>query len=77
MGIDTRTNVAKSLGELSERVLGRHVNAHLFRHSFGTNMIKKTRKIQATSEYLGHSNVAKTLSMYTHESLSLDELAID
>jgi len=61
----SRTNVAKQIGELSERVLGRHVNAHLFRHSFGTDMIKKTRKIHATSEYMGHTNVSITHSTYT------------
>ena len=71
-----RTNITKSLGNISKRVLGKHVYAHLLRHSFATNMIKKTRKVQAVSEYLGHSDVATTLSMYTHETLSLAELEV-
>ncbi len=69
-----QVNVTKRIGKLSEAVLGRHISAHTLRHSFATNMIRKTRKIQATSEYLGHSSTAITLDMYTHETLSLDEL---
>ena len=69
-----KVNVTKKIGKLSEAVLGRHISAHSLRHSFATNMIRKTRKIQATSEYLGHSSTAITLDMYTHETLSLDEL---
>ena len=69
-----KVNVTKKIGKLSELVLGRHISAHTLRHSFATNMIRKTRKIQATSEYLGHSSTAITLDMYTHETLSLDEL---
>jgi integrase len=69
-----KVNVTKKIGKLSESILGKHISAHTLRHSFATNMIRKTRKIQATSEYLGHSSTAITLDMYTHESLSLDEL---
>jgi integrase/recombinase XerD len=71
-----RTFITKKLGKLSEKVLGKHIYSHLLRHSFATNMIKKTRKIQAVSEYLGHSDVAITLSMYSHETLTLDELKV-
>ena len=69
-----KVNVTKKIGKLSEVVLDKHISAHTLRHSFATNMIRKTRKIQATSEYLGHSSTAITLDMYTHETLSLDEL---
>lgn len=69
-----RTSITKNLGSLSRRVLGKHLYAHLLRHSFATKMIAKTRKIQAVSEYLGHADVATTLSMYTHETLTLGEL---
>jgi integrase/recombinase XerD len=69
-----KVNVTKKIGKLSESTLRKHISAHTLRHSFATNMIRKTRKIQATSEYLGHSSTAITLDMYTHETLSLDEL---
>jgi site-specific recombinase XerD len=72
----SRENITKKLGDLSERILGKHVYSHLLRHSFATNMIRKTHKIQATSAYLGHSSVSTTLSMYTHEVLTLGDLGI-
>lgn len=71
-----RTNITKAISKLSRRVLGKRAYSHLFRHSFATNMIRKTRKIQAVSEYLGHQDVSTTLNMYSHEVLSLSDLAI-
>jgi len=71
-----RTNVTKAISSLSRRVIGKRVYSHIFRHSFATNMIKKTRKVQAVSQYLGHSDVGITLSMYTHETLSLADLNV-
>lgn len=69
-----KSNITKQISKLSERVIGSHKTAHSFRHSFCTRMIEKTRKIQAVSEYVGHSSVGITLDMYTHESLSVEEL---
>lgn len=69
-----RCNVSRKIARESERILKKHISAHTLRHSFAMNMIKKTRKIQAVSEYLGHSDVGITLTMYTLEILSLDEL---
>ena len=46
-----KVNVTKSISRLSERVLGKHKSAHCFRHSFVTNKIRQTRKIQAVSSY--------------------------
>jgi integrase/recombinase XerD len=69
-----KVNVSKKVGKLSKTVLGKHSSAHTFRHSFATNKIRETRKIQAVSQYLGHASVSITLDMYTHETLSLDEL---
>jgi len=56
------------------RVLHRRVVPHDLRHTFATDMIAKTRKVKATSEYLGHSSVATTLDLYTHEVLTAAEL---
>lgn len=59
------------------RVLHRRVVPHDLRHTFATDMIAKTRKVKATSEYLGHSSVATTLDLYTHEVLTAAELLGD
>ena len=69
-----RTNVSKRIARLAESVLGKHISAHSLRHSFATAMIRKTNKIVATSEYLGHSSTTMTLDMYVHETFSLSEL---
>jgi len=69
-----KVNISKKIWKLSQAVLGRHSSAHTFRHSFATNKIRETRKIQAVSQYLGHASVSITLDMYTHETFSLNEL---
>jgi integrase/recombinase XerD len=69
-----RVNITKKIGKLSEAILGKHIGAHTLRHSFATNKIQSTRKIQAVSEYLGHSSVSITLDLYVHESPTLSEL---
>jgi integrase len=37
-------------------------------------MIAKTGKVQAVSEYLGHTDPSTTLRYYTHEALTDEEL---
>ena len=53
----------------ARRVLGRKISAHSLRHSFATLTIRDGASVKAVSEYLGHANVALTLSMHVHESL--------
>ena len=53
----------------ARRVLGRKISAHCLRHSFATLTIRDGASIKAVSEYLGHSNVSLTLSMYVHDHL--------
>ena len=71
-----RCYVAHRIHDAAERSLSRRFSPHGARHTFATRMIQSTRKIQAVSEYLGHSTPAITLSMYTHESLSDVDLGL-
>jgi integrase len=73
-GYDLLAYHSKRIASLAESILGKHISAHSLRHSFATNMIRKTNKIVATSEYLGHSSTTMTLDMYVHEVFSLSEL---
>jgi integrase len=43
-------------------------------HSFVTRQIRRTKKIQAVSSYLGHSSIAITIGFYVHKQLDDDEL---
>ena len=69
-----RIIVHRDLAYLSVRILGRHVNPHLFRHSFATREIKKRGSVKAVSLYLGHSKTAITEEMYNHEEIKPEEL---
>lgn len=45
----------------------KHITAHMFRHSFASQLVKKDVNIVSISKLLGHSNL-KTTSIYTHTS---------
>jgi integrase/recombinase XerD len=69
-------NVAKDLRRLGNNHIGRPVNPHMLRHTRASQLIKKTGKIKAVSEYLGHSTTAITLDMYCHEYLEDEDLTV-
>jgi len=66
--------ISKQIKKLTKYAIGRALSAHNLRHSFATNMIERTNKIQAVSTYLGHASVSNTLNMYVHQELSAAEL---
>lgn len=45
----------------------KHITAHVFRHSFASQLVKKDVNIVSISKLLGHSSL-KTTSIYTHAS---------
>ena len=71
----SRSYVSSQIAKLGRFVLDRRISAHTFRHSFCTRKIKETGKIQAVSQYVGHSSVAITLSLYCHDELSAEDLS--
>ena len=48
-------------------ILGRHMHAHLFRHTFASYCIAAHMDISTIASLISHSNPAITLSIYTHE----------
>ncbi len=58
--------VQSSIKETRDRLgCGKKVTAHVFRHSFASELVKKDVNIVSISRLLGHSNL-KTTSVYTH-----------
>ncbi len=56
-------------------LINRKISAHSMRHSFITGAIKAhPDKIDSISRYVGHSDIAITISMYNHSSLSNADL---
>lgn len=49
------------------KVMGRHIHAHLFRHTFASYCIAANMDISTISSLISHSNPSITLSIYTHE----------
>lgn len=70
-----RSYVWKRVHGAAEKV-GLNFSPHCARHTFATQKIAETGKINAVSRYLGHSSSAITMSMYVHETLSDEELGI-
>ena len=67
-------NVAKEFRRLGLKHINRPVTPHMLRHTRATQLIRKTGKIQAVSEFLGHSTAAITLDMYCHQILEDSDL---
>lgn len=63
--LSTRT-LQDYMSKLSE-VIGRHIHAHLFRHTFASYCIAANMDISTISSLISHSNPSITLSIYTHE----------
>ncbi|OED36590.1 hypothetical protein AB834_02845 [PVC group bacterium (ex Bugula neritina AB1)] len=69
-----RRYIHRVIARYGKKLFFKSISPHSLRHSFATSKIKQTGKIKAVSQYLGHSSSSITLDMYTHESLSNQEL---
>lgn len=67
--------VEKALAQWSMAALGYHVNPHMLRHTFGTNLLRVS-DIRIVQSLLGHRNIATT-QIYTHPTTVDQKIAID
>jgi integrase/recombinase XerD len=71
-----REYVTHCLHRVALRSIGRPSFAHALRHSFASETIRRTGKVEGTSRYLGHADPATTLRYYVHESLTNADLEL-
>jgi integrase/recombinase XerD len=69
-----REYVTHCLHRVALKAIGRPSFAHALRHSFASETIRRTGKVEGTSRYLGHADPATTLRYYVHESLTNADL---
>ncbi len=72
--LSTRT-VERFITAAAENAVGRPVNPHMLRHTFGTKLQRKT-DIRTVQELLGHKNLSST-QIYTHPDLNDKRQAIN
>jgi integrase/recombinase XerD len=71
-----REYVTHCLHRVAVKAIGRPSFAHALRHSFASETIRRTGKVEGTSRYLGHADPATTLRYYVHESLTNADLKL-
>jgi integrase len=72
----SRSYVSMTLRRIGEKAIGREISAHVFRHFFATDMLRRNPgDIVAISRYLGHSQVSTTENIYLHGGYSGADIA--
>ena len=61
----SRRSVQRLVNEVSESVLGKKINAHALRHSFGTRKIKENVNLITLQRLMGHDSPVTT-QVYVH-----------
>lgn len=69
-----REYVSSQIKKTVRRILAKTTSAHDLRHSFANIMLRKTGKLKAVSEYLGHYSTAITMDVCSHEELTNNDL---
>ena len=67
----TRTYISTTLSRIGEKAIGRPISAHIFRHSWATDMLRRNpADLVAISRALGHAQVSTTENTYLHGGYS-------
>ena len=70
-----RCYVSDQIQKAGRVILGRAISAHTLRHSFATNILKKTGNLKGVSKYLGHSSTATTADLYIHADFKWEDIS--
>ncbi|MBN2533798.1 MAG: site-specific integrase [Spirochaetales bacterium] len=69
-----REMISMSIKRIARRVLLKEISANTLRKTFAALIIRKTGKIKAVSEYLGHKSINSVIDMFTQEKLNSTDL---
>ena len=70
-------SITTRIGDISEKVIGRRISAHVFRHSWATEQQEKGMPIEQISKYLRHSSISTTVDFYAHKEPSPEAAMLD
>ena len=68
-----RISTTTRISTLSKIELGKPASAHMLRHSFITEALKKGVAIEKVSRYVGHSSLDITEKQYNHNGFTFDD----
>jgi integrase/recombinase XerD len=71
-----RISVTNRIKYQSLKFLGKEISAHVLRHTWATEQLRKNRSLKAVSEYLGHSSSSITADIYQHDRLNPAQAAL-
>ena len=69
----SRNSITNRISTLSKIELQKPASAHMLRHSFITEALKKGVAIEKVSKYVGHSSLDITEKQYNHNGFTFDD----
>ncbi len=70
-------SITTRIGDTAEKVIGRRVSAHAFRHSYATEQQEQHVPLSQISLHLGHSSISTTADIYGHKRMSAKTAMLD
>ena len=60
------TNKLEDAGKKYDRIVGRDLSAHIFRHNYACMLMYASVDMKERQYLLGHKTIAMTMNVYTH-----------
>ena len=70
-------SVTTRIGDISEKVIGRRISAHVLRHSYATEHLERGTPLSKISRQLRHSSISTTADCYLHRQMPAEEAMLD
>ena len=70
-------SVTTRIGDAAEKVIGRRISAHVFRHSWTTEQQERKTPLSEISQQLGHASLSITADIYGHKQMKPETAMLD